>query len=676
MSLRYKALVAVLALVAMVTGGLGFYVSNLYRDSERARIRRDLKRDADQLNAELDTFARVTAATLKNSARSSEVVRLLADTSIDLKQNFDPLVAAWRVPAKADVALTTVNSFIAEDRKAKVIHKYGDLSVIAFDAPGKAFDGRRETLMADAALGAFLKRCYAHAEEKPNEEESRSSVIAIADSCFLAVASPLFESLQNHEVAGVGCVLIELSSSWAVQNHMGEGKLEAEDNAVRQLIYIADRLTAETLGSKDAAAKALDAALKSSGEFEVMLEVHGHPSAYVGRLNPFVLAEDGPGGKPAFIALKNLDRELEPLAALQRNVGLGGLALGVLGAAVAYAGAYMVIRKLRRLQDATLKVRQGNFNTRIRFKGRDELGSLATAFNDMTTGLKALGVYTDDALAKKLIDGPDQLASAGRREEGSILFCDIKGFTPIAEKLGAEDLVNQLNEHFTVMGKHIKDSKGYLDKFIGDAVMAYWGPPFFPDKDFAKRACKAALLSLRAEAELRRKWREQGKPEFFLRIGIGTGDIVIGNLGSDTKKNFTVIGDSVNLASRLEGANKFYGTETLVDERTAELAGSEFLLREVDQIRVTGKQVAVRVYEMMGVAAETSSSALPRCIGYGKALKLYRNREFAAAAEQLKALLAREPADGPAKWLLGVCEKFMVHPPDADWDGVTIATEK
>lgn len=676
MSLRYKALIAVLLLVAMVTGGLGFYVSELYREAEVKRIRIELERDARALNLELATASVVTRTALENSARSSELVRLFTDENIELKNNLDAPASEWRVGVDAEFALAAVDSFVAEERKAAVLAKHDDISVVALVGRKTPSEPVRKTLLEDATLYELMKRCFAQTGEKNKPKASLSAVLAIGGRVYLAVASPLYEGLQEYSVIGVGAVLIELSSDWAKKNRAGKG----DENPIEQVIverFAQTKVTAHTLDNTELAASVAKASFDSKwDEFEVRADTGNSQETFVCRRAFFDLAPGTSPVRPGFIALKNLDRELEPLTTLQHRVGLGGLVLGVLGAIFAYGGAYLVIRKLRTLQAATNAVREGKFDTRVEISGRDELGALGHAFNQMTTGLKALGIYTDHKLATTIMRDAKTLVVEGAREEGSVYFSDIKGFTGITESLNAAQLVTLLGEYFTEMSDAVKAEGGYVDKFIGDAVMAYWGPPFVKDGSYAKNACRAALLCTRAAARLRERWKKEGKPMFFQRIGLATGEVTVGNIGSATKKNFTVIGDSVNLASRLEGANKLYKTEILLDERTADLSRDEVLTREIDQIRVVGKQKPARVFELLALMRESNARHITLCKLYGAALQAYRDQQFAQGAQLCAQTLAQFPEDGPSAWLKARCEALAQNPPPQDWEPVTNATEK
>ncbi|CAG1772850.1 partial Adenylate cyclase 2, partial [uncultured bacterium] len=620
MSLRYKALIAVLLLVALVTGGLGVYVSDLYRDAERKRIRLDLERDAHALNMELASASVVTCAALESSAVSKELKVLFDKSEVDLKDNLVAYANEWRAGANADYALAAVDTFVAGERKATELAKHDDITVVALVGKGAVAPEIRKDLLDDAGLYDLMRRCFSQPGVEGKPKASLAGVLAVGSRVFLAVASPLYEGLQDYSVIGVGAVMIELSSTWARKNRDRSGG----ENPIEQVIVAGGKATAQTFGD-GSQSKAVAAALETSTgtDFEIELDAGSGEATYLGHRASFDLASGKGLDRPGFVALKNLDKELEPLVTLQRRVGIAGLVLGILGAVMAYGGAYLVIRKLRVLQAAAISVREGRFDTRVDIRGRDELGALGDAFNNMTTGLKALGIYTDHKLATTIMRDAKTLVIEGARETGSVFFSDIKGFTGITESLNAAQLVTLLGEYFTEMSDAVKAEGGYVDKFIGDAVMAYWGPPFVME-GFGVSACRAAVLCTRAAAKLRERWKKENKPPFYMRIGIATGEVTVGNIGSATKKNFTVIGDSVNLASRLEGANKLYKTEILVDERTAELASAEVLTREIDQIRVVGKLKPTRIFELLALARESNARHITLCKLYGAALQAYR----------------------------------------------------
>lgn len=662
MSLRYKALIAVVLLVAVLAGALAFTSGERFESDARERIRGELRKDALYLNNQVSAAARGTRNALEISAESSELVQLFS-SSIEIADNLATFAWEWRDASDGDLAIATLDAFIASQRKATQLGNVGkELAIVAANA--RDSDVPTNALLADPELLEFIDSFYqAHLEGADGAgTRSQAAVLPVGGSVYLVVQSLLYESIQQQLVAGVGIVLTEISRGWIERNLP---RLDEEANPVQKLVFAGDQISASTLEDAETSRFILEQALaldsRGAGEqFEAALDSR----TWLGLAVTSSFAPEHLVNRPGFIAVKDLDAELDSFVAVRTGLFAFAAGLAVLAAMVAYFGAWLVIRRLRRLQDATVRVREGQFDTKVNVRGRDEVAKLGKAFNDMTSGLKALGLYTHETLARSVLDNPELLGESSAREEGSIFFSDIKGFTPIAEGMGAEAVTAQLNEYFAKLGEALRSQNGYVDKFIGDSIMAFWGPPFIKEGNYAERACAAAMQCLQACAALREDWQKRGKPLFYQRIGIATGDVVVGTIGTETKKNFTVIGDAVNLASRLEGANKLYGTEILVDERTAELAAGSIQFREIDQIRVVGKSKPVRIFEPLPQAEPTGH--------YSQALAAYRRREFEAAL----AILANAPQDGPAAWLSAECRRLASSAPPPDWEPVTTATSK
>jgi adenylate cyclase len=238
-----------------------------------------------------------------------------------------------------------------------------------------------------------------------------------------------------------------------------------------------------------------------------------------------------------------------------------------------------------------------------------------------------------------------------------------------------EGLVKFLNEYLTAMTDVVFKHDGLLDKYIGDAVMAVWGAPL-DQPDHARRACLTALDMLDELHRLQKKWSAEGLPALNIGIGVNAGPMVVGNMGSNRRFNYTVMGDSVNTGSRLEGLNKTYGTNILVSEMTLEKVKEEFLGRELDLVRVKGKDQPVKIYELLSLVKTASADQQALAGDFHDALAEYRKRNWAQAREAFQSLLARFPHDGPAKLYLERCETLSKNPPPADWDGVYTMTTK
>ncbi len=277
--------------------------------------------------------------------------------------------------------------------------------------------------------------------------------------------------------------------------------------------------------------------------------------------------------------------------------------------------------------------------------------------------------YLSPDVIRKLLKDPSSLRLGGERQIVTLLFSDIRGFTAISEARPPEQLTAFINEYFTVMTDAVTRNGGYLDKYIGDGIMALFGAPVVTAQaqDQAQEACRAALDMASALSELNERWKARGLPEVRIGVGVNTGEAIVGNMGAETRFNYTAFGDSVNLAARLEGLNKTYGTSLLVGSGTRELCGDAFRFREVDAVRVKGRDQPERVYELL---VDVPGAPAPDVAQYEQALGAYRQRDFATASARLQQVLATCPQDGPSRELLERVQWLEQNPPPEDWDGV------
>jgi adenylate cyclase len=288
---------------------------------------------------------------------------------------------------------------------------------------------------------------------------------------------------------------------------------------------------------------------------------------------------------------------------------------------------------------------------------------------------EALGRYTSPELVRELIAHPEHLSlDWGQEREMSVYFSDIAGFTTISEHLTARQLVSLLNEYLTEMTDLVLAHGGVVDKYIGDAVMAFWGAPL-PAADHAVRGVTCAIAMRKRCDELRGSWQSRYGHEIHARAGVNSGHAVVGNMGSKHKYNYTLMGDMVNLAARLEGANKPYGTYLMISEFTLALLGGAVEVRELDLVAVKGKNLPVKVYEVIDLVGQASAAALAVARRFQEALALYRAQEF-SEAEQIFAELVKDHADPPSKLYVERCQRFAAEPPPAEWNGVWHMKEK
>jgi adenylate cyclase len=353
----------------------------------------------------------------------------------------------------------------------------------------------------------------------------------------------------------------------------------------------------------------------------------------------------------------------------------------VLGLWVAWLISRNLARPVNQLLQSTRKVRDGDLNFHVGKMPEDELGQLGDSFNAMVDELKkketlqrAIGSYIDPRIVEKVILPGRPEDVAGQKRVMTVLFTDLVGFTTLGENLTPGGLVNVINRYFTVMSHCVQKERGIIDKFIGDAVMAYWGPPFVAEEEQAVAACRAALKQREALQDFRRELPElmglrKNLPEINLRIGLSTGEVIVGNIGSDTARSYTVMGDVVNLASRLESANNVYGTSILITDDTRRLAHRFIETREIDRLTVKGKTEPVVVYELLAEAGQLTTDWAYRKTQFEAGLEAYRQQDWRTAVAIFQEL-SDKYADSPSAVFLTRIASLREHPPGPNWDGV------
>jgi adenylate cyclase len=351
--------------------------------------------------------------------------------------------------------------------------------------------------------------------------------------------------------------------------------------------------------------------------------------------------------------------------------------LGLVFAMLVSAG---VTRPVRRLLEGTRAVEAGDLGGTLVATSQDEIGQLTTAFNRMVEQLRlkerlreTFGKYVDPRVVEGLIEGP-ALAAEGQRRVMTVLFCDVRGFSSTSEGMTPQGLVKVMNRYFSTMSAPIRGHQGIIDKYIGDAIMAYWGPPFTDHAEQARLASLAALEMLACVPRLRAELPEllgiRALPNTFdIRVGIATGEVLVGSIGSELMMSYTVMGDTVNLASRLEGANKEYGGRILVSEATIASATGAIEAREIDRVVTLGQSRPQAVYEIMARSGELTPAQSELRDRYAEGLAAYRARRWDEARRAFEAALKTVPGDGPALTFIKRLEFFARNPPSDGWDG-------
>ncbi|WP_458760713.1 adenylate/guanylate cyclase domain-containing protein [Afipia sp. TerB] len=368
----------------------------------------------------------------------------------------------------------------------------------------------------------------------------------------------------------------------------------------------------------------------------------------------------------------------------QRTIFVSAIVTGlaaILGLVVSILVSTGITRPVLRLLDGTRAVEAGHLDGSISVTTRDEIGQLTRAFNHMVEQLRrnervreTFGKYIDPRVVEGLIDHPALTASDGQRRVMTVLFCDMKGFTSLSEGMTPQGLVKVMNYYLSTISGPVRNHRGIIDKYIGDAVMAYWGPPFTDDGDQARFACLAAIEMIEHVGKF-----QTGIPELLgvrhvptecdLRIGIATGEVLVGSIGSEFMMSYTVMGDAVNMASRLEAANKHYGSRSLISKATMIAAESAVEMREVDLVVLAGQTVPQQVFEIMGRKDELSPEQVLLKARYAEGLAAYRARNWEEARAAFDAALKAVPGDGPAMTLASRVDGFLSQPPAEGWDG-------
>jgi class 3 adenylate cyclase len=360
----------------------------------------------------------------------------------------------------------------------------------------------------------------------------------------------------------------------------------------------------------------------------------------------------------------------------------------LLGITVAALITNRLSRPVRSLATAMRDVQQGNLDIQLPVGSTDEVGRLTDSFNFFVKELRSkermkqtFGKYIDPRILEHVLAQPGAEAVSGGRRDMTVSFADLVGFTSLSERLTPLLMVTLLNRHFGLQAIAVQEHHGVVDKFVGDSVMAFWGPPFVKPEEHAVLACRAAQAQLGALDALRLELPDitglrRDLPAIDLCIGICTGEVVVGNIGSDNTRSYTVIGDTANLAARLERANRVYGTQILVAETTAQMTGSQFEMREIDTISVKGKTETTRVLELMSAAGQLSEELARLRERYEQARQTYLAQEWDLAEAIFRECLQIRPNDGPSRVFVERIQVLRRNPPGKDWNGVWQLVEK
>lgn len=359
--------------------------------------------------------------------------------------------------------------------------------------------------------------------------------------------------------------------------------------------------------------------------------------------------------------------DIRRMAKLMALMGLGGI---LVAGALSLLLSRRVSASLGSIAEETRDIGQFELTPKQPVVSRiEEISTLANAVEEMKTSLRSFKKYVPSELVRELLQSGEEAELGGARKDLTVYFSDIVGFTSISEKLPPEKLVKLLSEYLQEMTAEVLKSGGTVDKYIGDAIMAFWGAPR-PRKFHAKDACRTALANQLRLAELREHWERTGLPPLRARIGLHTGNAMVGNFGSPNRLDYTAIGDTVNVASRLEGLNRIYGTEILISETTAEAVAEEFLTRPLDKVAVKGREQGMSVYELVCARDHADDITTDWIQEYSEGMDRYFKQDWATAIRAFESVLSMKPEDPASGLMIERCRLYQQTPPAADWNGV------
>jgi class 3 adenylate cyclase len=378
-------------------------------------------------------------------------------------------------------------------------------------------------------------------------------------------------------------------------------------------------------------------------------------------------------------AVLGLDISAAKVVAYENNfvriIGAACLAVSILGVLAGIFFSRRISKPLLKLAADMEKIQRFDLDGgRFRTSRISEVTSMQLALDDMKKGLRSFKRYVPADVVLSLMKLQKEAVLGTSRATLSFFFSDLENFTSMTESIDPERLSEFLNDYFDAMTRALQSNQATVDKFIGDSIMAFWNAPNAVE-NHAYKACLAALACQKALVGVWERWRGQGIPPMRTRMGIHTGEALVGNIGYKERLSYTAIGDSVNLASRLEGLNKVYGTRILVSGSTRKELGASMTLRLIDRVVVKGKTSSIEVFELLS-DRDPLQEAAEFLESWEEAMGLYEGRRWKEAAAGFASLSARRPTDGPSRLLCARCQDFAARPPAADWDGTTLMQEK
>ncbi len=361
----------------------------------------------------------------------------------------------------------------------------------------------------------------------------------------------------------------------------------------------------------------------------------------------------------------------------QQLIVIGISLIALIGAIImAFVLARRYARPLEQLVSTSQRIRNLDLDVDATVQSKlREINDLAHSQHELILAMQSFVRYVPLEVVRELVKQGEVAEIGGTTRALTLMFTDIRGFTSISEQMEPQDLAEHMAEYFELMLAELNARGATVDKFVGDAIVAFWGAPK-PDPDHTRHAMQSALACVQALEKKNKEWEARGLPPMPTRFGLATGEVVVGNIGAASRLSYTVLGDRVNLAARLEGANKLYGTSVLVTSWVMAAAGEGFEWRRMGRVAVKGKIEAVDIFTLLGATGEVPEETLRFARDYEAALDLFQSGDFAAAREAARILDKQRPDDISVERLIESCETSLEEPPDSSWDGTVRLTTK
>ncbi len=645
MGLRAKIFLTFGVIIVLLMGFIQFFTSGTTEEHEISRIDNDLLMTHKRFESRLESESGHNLKLVETIISDQKYRSFLAQ----IKDNFYSFTEEIAADSDGDIVL-----MVDEDMTLRGVSAPRDATV----QPTQYQELIEERLQAPHVSDII--------ETILDNGERISRVMVFGDDLINSVHVPLKESMSDDYALGVISVGVKISDAWIA-------RILGDDYAGINVVFHVDGRPVAANISGQQSARILEVAASHND---------GTAASFVLDDERFIMLRGSfaAAGRPAgYVLSASLDRAMEPFVQMQLRILLIGAAALMLGLTAMLLLTNRIVSPIRLLVRGTEEVEAGNYDYQVDNRSQDEVGQLSLAFNKMTQGLRErekirnlFGKYVHPSIVSDIIENPEKLGGGGQNRIQTLMFSDVAGFTAIGQAMDPEELVTLLNDYLGAMTDELAACEGILDKYLGDGIMAFWGEPFAKE-NHALQACRAALNMQRRLAELRETWRGRGLAPLFARIGIATGEVIVGNIGSEQSRDYTCIGDTVNLGSRLEGVNKAYGTSIIIDQATRDMAGEEIAVRELDTVEVMGREGGTRIFELRGLAggAERQRDLAGR---YEILLECYRKGEFDKAAAGFTAL-AGDCDDQPSLVLAERCRQFLKNPP-ADWAGIHAMVSK